>query len=221
VTRPLPFGLLAMSVDAAIPDRFWPVVRWACTYVFSWILPLMAAEEVVAGRLASGAVLSLLTLLDWIVAAKWDWFRKFINKRRRVVALALIMAGTVLLAAGIAVLAYKPSQIADAGSASLATPDRASFKLTMLDAFTNRKIIDQYNVVGPYPWVFRQDKDLYWIILFEKQFPAQSLEIKINDVEAPSGSYSIRDLWPQGIVVKTPIYNNDDVIEIRVLSKKN
>jgi len=27
MTRPLPFGLLAMSVETAIPDRFWPAVR--------------------------------------------------------------------------------------------------------------------------------------------------------------------------------------------------
>jgi hypothetical protein len=90
-----------MSVDAAIPDRFWPAVRWACTYVFSWILPLLAAEEFVAGRLPAGATLALLTLLDWLVAAKWDWIGEFTTRRRRPMALILISVAAVLFLAGL------------------------------------------------------------------------------------------------------------------------
>jgi hypothetical protein len=96
-----------MSVDAAIPDRFWPAVRWACTYVFSWILPLVAAEEFTAGRWLTGAIISLLTLLDWIVAAKWDRIEEFTTKRRGVVAFLLIGLAAVLFVAGM-LLAFGP-----------------------------------------------------------------------------------------------------------------
>jgi hypothetical protein len=96
-----------MSVDAAIPDRFWPAVRWACTYVFSWILPLVAAEEFTAGQWSTGAIISLLILLDWMVAAKWDWIEQFTTKRRRGVAFLLIGLAAVLFIAGM-FLAFSP-----------------------------------------------------------------------------------------------------------------
>jgi hypothetical protein len=94
-----------MSVDAAIPDRFWPAVRWACTYVFSWILPLIAAEEFVAGRMPTGIIVALLTLLVWIIAAKWDPIEKAIAEGRRGVALGVIAVSAIGLAIGIILLA--------------------------------------------------------------------------------------------------------------------
>lgn len=114
MTRPLSFGLLTMSVEAAIPDRFWPAVRWACTYVFSWILPLMAAEEIVAGRLYSGGILSSLTLLDWYIAAKWESIERFVAEWRRPLGFSFIAAGVVLVAIGVALLVIKANSPAKA-----------------------------------------------------------------------------------------------------------
>jgi hypothetical protein len=51
-----------MSVDVAIPDRFWPAVRWACSYVFSWMLPLVASERFAEKDTYTGTVLACLTM---------------------------------------------------------------------------------------------------------------------------------------------------------------
>jgi len=77
------FGPFAMSVDTAIPDRFWPAIRWAFTYVFSWALPLVAIEKFADDHSFTGALLSCLTLIDWAVAAKWDQIEQLINQWRR------------------------------------------------------------------------------------------------------------------------------------------
>jgi hypothetical protein len=65
------------------------------TYVFSWILPLVAAEEFVAGRVSTGTVVAALTLLDWIVAAKWDAIGQFATQWRR--PMVLIFFGLAAL----------------------------------------------------------------------------------------------------------------------------
>jgi hypothetical protein len=97
-----------MSVDAAIPDRFWPAVRWACTYVFSWVLPLIAVERFADNHPDVGALLSFLTLLVWFVAARWDRISELVVKRRLPMAFIIIGLSAVGLAAGILLLAADP-----------------------------------------------------------------------------------------------------------------
>ncbi len=65
-----------MSVDAAIPNRFWPAVHWASMYVFSWILPLIALERFAERDAVVGGIFASLTIIDWIVAAQWEQIEK-------------------------------------------------------------------------------------------------------------------------------------------------
>src|ERR1700730_3912614 len=113
----LRFGPFAMAVDAAIPNRFWPAVHWACSHVFSWILPLVALERFVDHDPTTGSILAVLTLVDWMVAAKWDWIEEFTIKRRRPMAVLVFGLAAVFFLAGLfLVLGPKPSAPTFVGS---------------------------------------------------------------------------------------------------------
>jgi hypothetical protein len=104
-------------------------------------------------------------------------------------------------------------------SATVPAPQQASFRLKMIDAFTNRRTLTRENVYGDYPWVFHQDQKMYWVILFDKEFKAHFVDVRVNDKLEKSGSYSIIDMWPRGAVISTPEYNADDVVEIDIKSQ--
>jgi hypothetical protein len=184
------FGPLAMSVDAAIPDRFWPAVHWACSYVFSWILPLVALKRFVDGHPLVGGILSVLTLIDWFVAAKWTSIGQFAVKRRRPVGITLIVSGVVLLSLGVFLLA---SNLAPNGT-EVASPVGTVPTLLRLQFYGDQRI----------PTQITADNVHFWWAQFS---PSMQLELRDKDgnrVAPPGGLPAISPTWNVFVTLEKP-----------------
>jgi hypothetical protein len=84
--------------DAAVPDKFWPLVRWLVN-ALAWMLPLVAIEQAAEGHDDRAIFLGAAALIDIAIASKWE--------RRRHMAFLLIGVGAIILAGGIYFLASK------------------------------------------------------------------------------------------------------------------
>jgi hypothetical protein len=69
-----------MSIDVQIPKGFLPKVRWFMAYGASWMLPLVAIERFADEHYFAGWILSILSVVDWIIASQWDRFASMLER---------------------------------------------------------------------------------------------------------------------------------------------
>lgn len=184
-------GPLAMSVEAAIPDKFWPAVHWACTYVFSWVLPLVALERLLDGHLWIGGAVSFSTLVDWFVAAKWESIARFVNRWRRPMAFVFISTGAVCLAVGILLLWSVQPQ-----PATLTVAPNAFVKTSLvLQFYGDHRIPVQ---------VGESENIYYWYAQFSPSLGMTFHDKDGNEIVPPGSAPRFGPMWNVFVVLKQP-----------------
>lgn len=184
--------------DADIPDRVAPAIRWAIAGIACFVFFLIAIEKFNDGKLLLGWLNFAAFSVTFFVAVKWKRLSSAVSKRRKQVALTLVVIGVIVLVWGVYLLASQPTPVAASEETSAAIPTSLT-----LQFYGDHRI----------PTMVGQSENVYyWYAVYSPSLSLSFMDEHGNKITPPGGSPSAGPSWNVFVVLEKPTKRRQIVI---------
>jgi hypothetical protein len=97
--------------DAGIPDRWGKAAHWWVAAIACFVFFMVAVEDFNEAKIQAGFINLALFAATFVIGVKWNFISNWLQRRNKLVAITLMVAGVILFVAGVALWRRPASQI--------------------------------------------------------------------------------------------------------------